>query len=872
MLSGENLAEQRDEWIATVCEGLIGQQDEHPAFGAVETAPELGDPGLTRALLVARIAALIAGGRTIAATVEVLVDNKTSAAFQPQLTDLVMQIYRRMEWDGVVGSRQFNGGTRVWSPEDTYQLMLELWSARQLRSVSKEKLRRELVRRWGVDNPDWLGNSRTWQSDPLQNYPDVWATLRTEPNTRVGNLAALGLSNTVSNQAWDRWADRLSFSPIQAKHLYAIGGDLVRGTQARRVLRHTGEWGLELERHAPRALEVIENLLERISVAVGGLCALERELLVEHSYERHLQECCLATAANWSCRGIALRPWSSDDTYTVPGVWGDGTDAVHGMWGPLPWWVITVRHGDQERAAVATLNEGAVPLGVESDPGTPDRLTLVCRRPRTGAPGLRASFTFDMSNPAHACELLLIGRRGGICIDVIRVADYDSADLDDDNSKDLGPVELGTLRVEVGRELARFLTEFASKALKNVLPERWKPDGAGEIPALREALERCARLAEADCSSFMRRLLVTSQERTGRCIVLETDDPPAAMTGFASPKSKTKRSPEDSSQLLLPQRQGAGFVYVLRNQAIPGMLKIGYSHRLSEDRADDLFSTSVPFPFEVLYRAYTSRSRDVEQAVHRLLAAHRVAANREFFRVTSESAEEAIRFCQEIVTGIESWEPMPKVHSLHAGDRVVLPLKANQLFIVTAFPDVLAPTADFVDIWQAHSDGDLVELHLTDDPGKVHGLSDNDPDGAEDPVPYLNREKTAPNGWLHGRERLTAGDRLSWLSHPDAETARQVTFEICDPCQVTYRTWNPQSGPDGKPLLLNSVTRDPDEVSRVAFDDVLTLGAPSTWAPRNPDPAYWVLPAVLSTNPEDWLPQLRPSRTRGGPPAAAIDD
>ncbi len=43
-------------------------------------------------------------------------------------------------------------------------------------------------------------------------------------------------------------------------------------------------------------------------------------------------------------------------------------------------------------------------------------------------------------------------------------------------------------------------------------------------------------------------------------------------------------------------------MYVQRNPAFPSMLKIGYSDRLAEDRAKELSRTSVPFPFEVLFR------------------------------------------------------------------------------------------------------------------------------------------------------------------------------------------------------------------------------------------------------------------------------
>ena len=219
------------------------------------------------------------------------------------------------------------------------------------------------------------------------------------------------------------------------------------------------------------------------------------------------------------------------------------------------------------------------------------------------------------------------------------------------------------------------------------------------------------------------------------------------------------------------------------------MVKIGFTQRLPEDRAEELFSTSVPFPFEVTYRASTMRPHEVEQAVHRLLDVQRVTPGREFFRVGQAMAEEVIRFCQERVTGIDSWESMPVVHRLRAGDRLVLPLRAGQTFVVTAYPSLMAPSAEVVGIWQAYADDEVLELHVTNDSGLVRGLSDGDDGAEEDPLPYLNREGSAPNGHLIGRERLMAGDRLSWLSdHP------HVVFEMHGFCQVFCRTWDPRAG------------------------------------------------------------------------------
>src|SRR6266498_1753342 len=99
-------------------------------------------------------------------------------------------------------------------------------------------------------------------------------------------------------------------------------------------------------------------------------------------------------------------------------------------------------------------------------------------------------------------------------------------------------------------------------------------------------------------------------------------------------------------------RHSAGFVYVLANDAMPGLVKIGHSSLLSEDRARQLFRTGVPLPFQVLFRAVTSHPIELERAVHDLLAPRRVASNREFFRVSPSAARDSILKMRIEVDGI----------------------------------------------------------------------------------------------------------------------------------------------------------------------------------------------------------------------------
>lgn len=87
-----------------------------------------------------------------------------------------------------------------------------------------------------------------------------------------------------------------------------------------------------------------------------------------------------------------------------------------------------------------------------------------------------------------------------------------------------------------------------------------------------------------------------------------------------------------------------GFVYVLTNRAMPGLVKIGFSTRSPEERAVELSTTGVPFPFQVAYSASVDYPAEAEAAIHAALDKRRASSEREFFRV---SVEDAVRVIEE---------------------------------------------------------------------------------------------------------------------------------------------------------------------------------------------------------------------------------
>jgi len=276
-----------------------------------------------------------------------------------------------------------------------------------------------------------------------------------------------------------------------------------------------------------------------------------------------------------------------------------------------------------------------------------------------------------------------------------------------------------------------------------------------------------------------------------------------------------------------------------------------------------LYTTGVPEAFEVAYRAATSSPQLVERRVHQLLEEYRTTPKREFFRVSVDKAIDAVCLALIETTSLDSWKNL-RVHTFSTGDRTVLTLKAGQVFVLInyeSFADVMVGNAEIIDFWQAHSDGDILEIYATDSPTHVSGFSDGDFGSTDDPVPYLNREKTVANSSINGRERLMPGERLVWLPAPkDVERELSVVLESQNYCQIVSRTSNPVTGLDGLPLLLNNFSWHDElwyETNRPSVEKALTLPAPRTWSPRHNRDSMCMNIGSEPPDTDYWLPQLK---------------
>ena len=81
-----------------------------------------------------------------------------------------------------------------------------------------------------------------------------------------------------------------------------------------------------------------------------------------------------------------------------------------------------------------------------------------------------------------------------------------------------------------------------------------------------------------------------------------------------------------------------GYVYIMVNPSMPGLVKIGKTMRSPGDRARELYQTGVPAPF-ALFSAFKSPDcTELEQAAHKGLSAYRVSERSEFFAISAVDA------------------------------------------------------------------------------------------------------------------------------------------------------------------------------------------------------------------------------------------
>jgi hypothetical protein len=158
-------------------------------------------------------------------------------------------------------------------------------------------------------------------------------------------------------------------------------------------------------------------------------------------------------------------------------------------------------------------------------------------------------------------------------------------------------------------------------------------------------------------------------------------------------------------------------VYVLTNEAMPGLIKIGRTSGDLAVRVKALYQNpGVPLPFEVFYACEVANAAFVERQLHEAFGDHRVSQKREFFRLAPERASAALSLAKikEIKLGDEIFETPEEKAEVEAAKRRsrfrfsmigVLPGTELQLY---KDPTIICTTVD--DTNRVNFKGDVTSL------------------------------------------------------------------------------------------------------------------------------------------------------------------
>ncbi len=101
-------------------------------------------------------------------------------------------------------------------------------------------------------------------------------------------------------------------------------------------------------------------------------------------------------------------------------------------------------------------------------------------------------------------------------------------------------------------------------------------------------------------------------------------------------------------------------IYVLTNEAMPGLIKVGMTTDTVESRLTALSgATGVPLPFECYFAAEVKDAARTEKTLHQLFSETRINAKREFFRLDPEKFVLAVSIGEfkEVTPGMAQVEP-----------------------------------------------------------------------------------------------------------------------------------------------------------------------------------------------------------------------
>lgn len=127
-----------------------------------------------------------------------------------------------------------------------------------------------------------------------------------------------------------------------------------------------------------------------------------------------------------------------------------------------------------------------------------------------------------------------------------------------------------------------------------------------------------------------------------------------------------------------------GFVYVLGNDSMSGIYKIGRTEKAPMERMDQLSAaTACPTPFWLAMFAQVKSPFICERAIHEILSEARVNRSREFFKIDLDSISIAV---SEGCCGEIHWTMDGQVKRWHEDEDIIRDKKLRHFFNQNADP------------------------------------------------------------------------------------------------------------------------------------------------------------------------------------------
>ena len=90
-------------------------------------------------------------------------------------------------------------------------------------------------------------------------------------------------------------------------------------------------------------------------------------------------------------------------------------------------------------------------------------------------------------------------------------------------------------------------------------------------------------------------------------------------------------------------------IYILTNESMPNLIKIGLTKRDDLNiRIKELYTTGVPLPFNIYYACLVNDSKRTEDILHKLFKENRINKKREFFQIDPEKVITALSLLNPI--------------------------------------------------------------------------------------------------------------------------------------------------------------------------------------------------------------------------------